>query len=264
MPVLSDQEIARHAASAGWSGNDLETAVAVALAESGGDSGLLGDVHLRNDTWGPSVGLWQIRSINEGHGNQFDQQHRNETANLDPATNAANAHAIYEQAGGWRPWTVHRTGAYRDFLDRARRAVEANRQQQAPTTPSAPAAGQQSGQSGGNGMSAQLSELLGALPKLLQSGDRLGKVGQAAQQSAARQGAFGEVPGSATAQQGNQRNAARHAAHANRAKSRVDKIGQDVDTSGREYERQDLDKSQEQQRQRIQIDNAYDAYQNYA
>ncbi|TDV54997.1 transglycosylase SLT domain-containing protein [Actinophytocola oryzae] len=262
MPVLSDQEIARHAANAGWSGNDLETAVAVALAESGGDPDLLGDVRLQTDTWGPSVGLWQIRSINAGHGNQFDQQHRNEAANHDPATNAANAHAIYEQAGGWRPWTVHRTGAYQQYLDRARRAVEANRQAPAPTEP---ASGQQSGAAGGgNGMSAQLSELFGALPKLLQSGDRLGKVGQAAQQTAARSGAFGEVPGSSTAQQANQRNAQRHSAHANQARGRIDRIGQDVDSSGRQYERQDLDKSQEQQGQRIQIDNAYDAYQNYA
>lgn len=264
MPVLSDAEIARHAATAGWSGPDLETAIAVALAESSGNSSRLGDRTIQNAVYGPSVGLWQIRSVNPGHGNQFDQQHRNADANLDPATNAANAHAIFEQKG-WCPWTMHRNGRYRDFLDRAKKAVEANGQQQAPTTPSTPAAGQQQGNAGGgNGMSAVLQELFGALPKLLQSGDRLGKVGQAAQQAAARKGAFGDVPGSRNAEAGNARNAQRHAQHANGARRRVNQIGQDVNTSGKEYERQDQANESDQKLEYLKIDNAYDPYRNMA
>src|SRR5262245_26390251 len=146
---LSDAEIARHAANGGFTGPDLETAVAVALAESGGDPALLGDVNIQTAEYGPSVGLWQIRSVNPGHGNQFDQQHRDATANLDPATNAANAHAIFEQRG-WGQWSAYTNRRYRNFLGRARNAVEAIRQQQAPTTPTAPAAGQRSDAGGGN------------------------------------------------------------------------------------------------------------------
>jgi hypothetical protein len=221
MPVLSDADIARLAAAAGFSGPDLETAVAVALAESGGDSSRLGDLTAQ--------------------------------------------HAIVAQRG-WQPWASYRNGDYQNFLDRARKAIGAGSQQQAPTTPSAPAAGagQQSGAGGGNGMSAVLGDLFSALPKLLRSGDRLGKVGQAAQQATARQGAFGDVPGSRNAEAGNARNAQRHAQHAHGARRRVNQIGADVNTSGKEYERVDQENASDQKQEYLKIDNAYDPYRTMA
>lgn len=255
MPVLSDQEIARLASDAGFTGRDLETAVAVALAESRGDSDAVGDVNLQNEVYGPSVGLWQIRSVNPGHGNRFDQQHHNEAANYDPATNARNAHAIFERRG-WRPWSTHTGGQYRQFLDRARRAVETNSGQQTP--------GQRS-ESGGNGMNTTLSEMFGAFPKLLASGDRLNKVSRAAAQgTVARNGAFGEVPGSQDAAQGNKSNASRSAQQAEGAGKRVNGIGADVEKSGKEYEGFDRAQDQLQRQQYQQIDSAYDPYRNLA
>lgn len=260
MPQLSDQEIARLAADAGWSGPELDTAVAVALAESDGFTDRLGDLNIQTAEYGPSVGLWQIRTVNPGHGGWFDRQHHNHQANLDPVTNAQNARAIYERYG-WRRWGAYTDGRYQQFMDRARRATGSEQQQTPPLPARRSDAG---GGSGGNGMSATLRELAGSLPKFLQSSDRLGNVAKAAQQTAARGGAFGDVPGSRAAEQGNQRNASRSAEQAQGARERVDKVRDGVKDSGDRYESYDLDKGRQQQQERIQLDNAYDPYRNYA
>lgn len=81
----------------------LTTAVAVATAESGLNPAKLGDVALQDDKWGPSVGLWQIRSLKaeKGKGTTRDQ-----TKLTDPAFNAK---AMMEISGGgsnWGPWSV--------------------------------------------------------------------------------------------------------------------------------------------------------------
>jgi hypothetical protein len=261
MPTLSDQEIAQLAANAGWTGQDLETAVAVAIAESNGITDRLGDLRIQSEVYGPSVGLWQIRTVNPGHGNRFDQAHRNHEANLDPATNAANAYAIHQnpRGRGWREWGAYTDGNYRQYLDRARQAVGTG---QAPPMPAR--RGDAGSGSGGNGMSATLQELAGALPKFLQQSNRLGNVAKQAQGTVARGGAFGDVPGSRTAEQGNQRNADHSARRAQGARDRVDGVRDGVRDSGDRYERYDQDKGQVQQQEGVRIDNAYDPYRNYA
>ncbi|HEY4021948.1 MAG TPA: hypothetical protein VGM75_24905 [Pseudonocardiaceae bacterium] len=119
MPQLTDQQVAQYAYDAGFRGNALTTATAVALAESHGDSSQVGDVGLQNGTWGPSVGLWQIRSLNPGHGTATEQAQRNQTANLDPATNAQNAYSISRQGTNFNPWSTYTGGAYQQFTVRA-------------------------------------------------------------------------------------------------------------------------------------------------
>ncbi|HEY3506132.1 MAG TPA: D-alanyl-D-alanine carboxypeptidase family protein [Actinocatenispora sp.] len=121
MAVLSDEAIARYAYRAGFRGSELSQAVAVALAESGGDPTRLGDTGLTNGTWGPSVGLWQIRSLNADRGSGGQ---RDERANRQPATNAKHAYQI-AHSSGWRAWTTYQTGAYRPYLHRARMAAHA-------------------------------------------------------------------------------------------------------------------------------------------
>jgi hypothetical protein len=117
--VLTDQTLADLAAGAGWVGGDRVTAVAVALAESQGDATVRGDTTLQTGKWGPSVGLWQIRSLNaqKGTGGQ-----RDELANLNPATNAQHAHEIWA-AQGWGPWSTYTTGRYLLYLPRARQVA---------------------------------------------------------------------------------------------------------------------------------------------
>ena len=92
---LTDQQIARFVEQGGFTGGDRATAIAVVLAESGGNSAARGDTSLETSVWGPSIGLFQIRSLwaQRGTGGQ-----RDEVANLDPATNARHAHQI-----SWTP-----------------------------------------------------------------------------------------------------------------------------------------------------------------
>ena len=111
---LSPSGIAQVAANAGFQGNDLITAVAIALAESGGNPGVVGDLSL---TPGGSVGLWQINL----------RWHPEYTAAklVDPQTNANAAFAIYQAAGNsFTPWSTFKNGAYTAHLDEAQSGAD--------------------------------------------------------------------------------------------------------------------------------------------
>jgi hypothetical protein len=118
--TLSDAQLAAVAGRAGWAGERRVEAVAVQLAESGGNTCATGDQHLQGGGWGPSTCTFQIRSrvADRGTGGL-----RDELANHDPATCAAHARRIYLQAGGWSPWGAWTNGSYAQYLLRARRAV---------------------------------------------------------------------------------------------------------------------------------------------
>ena len=80
---------------------DPKLAAAVALAESRGYPGVLGDQRR-------SVGLWQIN---------LDYHPRYTRAELtDPEANAIAAFKISRGGTNWGPWTTYRNGAYRHFL----------------------------------------------------------------------------------------------------------------------------------------------------
>ncbi len=117
MATLSAGQIAFVAKGAGFSGDSLVTAVAIALAESSGNADAVGDVALQTGTWGPSVGLWQIRSLNvqKNTGGQ-----RDEVANHNPATNAKNAFAISSSGTNFHPWSTFGSGAYLAHIGAAR------------------------------------------------------------------------------------------------------------------------------------------------
>ena len=103
---LSADQIRTLAANAGFQDSDLETAVAIALAESSGNPGAVGDLEI---TSGGSVGLWQINL----------HYHPEYTAAqlMDPQTNADAAYAVYHQAGGsFRSWSTFETGTYLTYL----------------------------------------------------------------------------------------------------------------------------------------------------
>lgn len=120
--ALTGAQVARHAGAAGFAGEALVTAVAIARAESGWRPGAVGDVGLQTGVWGPSIGLWQIRSLNAQRGTGLP---RDASRLTDPAFNARAAWAISGQGSNWRPWTVYKTGAYRAYLPAARAAVAA-------------------------------------------------------------------------------------------------------------------------------------------
>ncbi|HEV2780934.1 MAG TPA: D-alanyl-D-alanine carboxypeptidase family protein [Actinophytocola sp.] len=121
MSRLSAREIAEHAYAAGFRGQALTTAVAVALAESGGNPKARGDTTITDGTWGPSIGLWQIRSLRSDYGTGDE---RDAKANLDPATNARHAWSISDHGTNWTPWSAYTNGSYRRYLDTARAAAQ--------------------------------------------------------------------------------------------------------------------------------------------
>lgn len=105
-PVLA----ARAAHAAGFRGEDLVTAVAVA----GGESSYRPTV--RNSIG--ASGLWQI--LQSAHPHLFERYDWR-----DPLDNARMAHTVWTHAGSWRPWVAWTSGSYRRYLPEARAAVHA-------------------------------------------------------------------------------------------------------------------------------------------
>ncbi|MGW1680365.1 transglycosylase SLT domain-containing protein [Saccharopolyspora sp. NPDC002376] len=248
MPTLTDQQIAEHAANAGFSGEDLQIAVAVALAESNGDPDAIGDVSLQTDVFGPSVGLWQIRSVNPGHGNAFDQAHRNASANTDPATNARNAYAIYREHG-WGQWSTYTEGQYRRFVDRARSAVQpasggAVRARQTSNTGSNP-----------SGFQGEVAKFFDAAAKLVEGTRKpLLNASQTLNHGAVSQNAFGRVQASTAAAGAHQANITRTCESTRRALDADQKFRHDLDWAARMIRQHDDRATQAQQGQRSLID----------
>lgn len=118
----SGVQTVRAAYAAGFRGEQLVTAVAIAKGESGWRADAEGDVGLANDKWGPSIGLWQIRSLRADTGTGRD---RDAAALRDPTFNARAAWSISSGGSNWRPWTVYTSGAYRAHIGAARAAIAA-------------------------------------------------------------------------------------------------------------------------------------------
>jgi hypothetical protein len=84
-------------------------ATAIAMAESGLRTDAMGDVGIQTSTWGPSVGLWQIRSVKAQSGTGSP---RDATRLTDPTFNAQAMMSISGQGSNWRPWSTYTSGAY--------------------------------------------------------------------------------------------------------------------------------------------------------
>lgn len=111
MARISDNEIASAAASGGFSGLNQTIAVAVSLAESGGDP-----TAIANEPDGShSYGLWQINSVHTDVLRMGNWQ--------DPATNARMAFRIFTENRGWTPWSTYNNLRYQMFMSRAQTAV---------------------------------------------------------------------------------------------------------------------------------------------
>ena len=112
--VLTPKQIAVWATQAGFTGNDVTTAVAVALAESGGRI----DATNTNTNGSTDYGVWQINSI---HADEFAKHPQ-----WWSVENADMAHDIWAAAGNsWKPWTTYTSGAYNMFLGQASSAAGA-------------------------------------------------------------------------------------------------------------------------------------------
>lgn len=119
--ILSELQIAALAHDVGVPDATLPTAVAIAIAESGGSTTAIGDVALETATWGPSVGLWQIRTLKAQRGTGGP---RDETRLSDPAFNAAAMFVISGHGSNFSPWSTYTSGAYRAHLPGAEAAAQ--------------------------------------------------------------------------------------------------------------------------------------------
>src|SRR5215475_11156404 len=114
--ALSIDQIVNLAASAGFTGPDLGTAAAIALAESGGNPQAYNPELAAGTPQGQgSYGLWQIYL--KAHP-QFNPQQL-----LDPQANASAAFQVYSEAGGFRPWTTYTNNKYLAFLDQVNQTI---------------------------------------------------------------------------------------------------------------------------------------------
>lgn len=100
MTRLSAREIAGAARGAGFRGRALTIAVAVALAESGGETTAVN--HDSNGT--TDYGVWQINSVHTSVLRQGSWS--------DPNDNAAMAFAVSNGGTDWTPWSTFSDGSY--------------------------------------------------------------------------------------------------------------------------------------------------------
>jgi hypothetical protein len=107
------------AAAAGFTGDDLTTAVSIALAESGGDPNAYNpEVAAHAPVGYGSFGLWQIYL--KAHP-EFQGQNL-----FDPAQNAAAAFSVYSNAGSsFRPWSTFGNKMYLSHVDAVNSVIAA-------------------------------------------------------------------------------------------------------------------------------------------
>lgn len=119
MPVISDAAIANAARTAGLNGQQAAIAVAIALAESGGNTHAHNAIPPDN-----SYGLWQINmlgSMGPARRQQFGLSSNEEL--YDPVVNAKAMFAISNGGTNWRAWTTYTRGTYLRYLARGSQAV---------------------------------------------------------------------------------------------------------------------------------------------
>jgi hypothetical protein len=118
---------ARLAYNAGFRGEDLVTAVAIAGGESGYNLEAINPGDARPTVWGPSMGLFQIRTLqnpSDWPAGSIDRQR--DPSIIGGAQNAQNnanlAYRIYNRSH-FREWGAFTNGSYKDHLDTAQAAV---------------------------------------------------------------------------------------------------------------------------------------------
>jgi hypothetical protein len=117
LPVSGLGGLAR---SAGFSTEQAVIMAAIAMAESGGRAKAHND---NRSTGDDSYGLWQINMIDRlGPERRRQFGISGNAALFDPTTNAKAARQVY-LSQGFGAWSVYKSGAYRQYLPEARRAI---------------------------------------------------------------------------------------------------------------------------------------------
>lgn len=116
--VYTTDQIIALLVRAGIPNEDIPMMVALALAESEGKVGAVGDKNLVNEKWDESIGLWQIRSLknpNDPTYNDTDKLRVKEKL-FDPVYNAQVAYAISKQGKDWTDWSTYNDEKYKRYM----------------------------------------------------------------------------------------------------------------------------------------------------
>jgi len=116
MAQYTRDEIAQILRTAGIPEKDIPVMVAIAMAESSGNSDAIGDEDLVNDKWNESIGLFQIRSLKNPEQFSGSDKLRVREDLFDPINNAKAAYAISKQGTNWTPWTTFTKGTYKNYM----------------------------------------------------------------------------------------------------------------------------------------------------
>lgn len=118
--ALTPEQVAAYAYQAGFRGDNLTTAVAVAYPESG-----LNPQSLNNNpsTGDYSAGLWQINYFGDLYNERSQKYGTPEQLLADPARQAAAAFDVSGQGSNFSPWSTYKSGAYLQYVDAAQKAV---------------------------------------------------------------------------------------------------------------------------------------------
>ena len=117
MAKYTRQQIIELLRQAGVPEQDIPTMVAIAMAESAGNTDAQGDKTLANSKWGNSVGLFQIRSLRDPSKYTGVDRLRDAAKLEDPVYNAKAAWAISKEGTDYSPWTTFTEGTYQKYMD---------------------------------------------------------------------------------------------------------------------------------------------------
>jgi hypothetical protein len=126
MTAMPDTDILQLALNQGLSEQQAVIMTAIALAESAGKPG---NHNFNESTGDESYGLWQINMLGALGPDRRRALGLTDNMQLaDPETNARGM--AYVLKSGYNAWTVYRTGAYRQYLPAAYRALKTLQTQQ--------------------------------------------------------------------------------------------------------------------------------------
>lgn len=108
--------------AAGFRGTALIHAIAIAGAESAYNPNAKGDVELQTAKWGPSLGLFQIRSLTPAYLHMEPIRDANKL--LDPYYNARAAYQISKKGTDFGPWSTWTNAAYERYSQIAAQVSE--------------------------------------------------------------------------------------------------------------------------------------------
>lgn len=108
--------------SAGFRGDSLITALAIAGAESNWNNDAIGDKNIVSEKYGPSVGFWQIRSLKPDY--LHLDKWRDQEKLKDATFNAQATYSISNKGTDWQPWAAYTNGSYTKYLDEAKNIVD--------------------------------------------------------------------------------------------------------------------------------------------